>query len=65
MGWQTSQLPEAFESVPPDEQRIFTAEFPCRVVPVPSGLFDHSETAHAGDELFGLRDAEENNAGSQ
>ena len=62
MSSQTSQLLEAFESLPPDEQRIFTAEFLRRTIPFDSGPLEDSETANAGDELFAFLDAEENDS---
>ena len=65
MSRQTSQLLEAFESLPPDEQRTFTAEFLRRAIPFDSGPLDDSETALAGDELFALLDSEENDARSR
>lgn len=62
MSRQTSQLLEAFESLPPEEQRIFTVEFLRRAIPFDSGPLDDSETARAGDELFALLDLEANDA---
>ena len=60
MSSQTSQLLEAFECLPPEEQRIFTAAFFRRAIPFDSGPLDDSETSLAADELFALLDAEEN-----
>jgi hypothetical protein len=60
MSQQTSQLLEAFESLPEEEKRIFTAEFLRRAIPFDSGPLDDEETAHAADQLFALLDAEEN-----
>lgn len=65
MSRQTSQLLEAFESLPLEEQRIFTVEILRRAIPFDSGPLDDSETARAGDELFALLDSEENEARSR
>ena len=65
MSRQTSQLLEAFESLPPEEKRIFTAEFLRRTIPFDSGPLDDVETGCAADELFALLDAEENDARSR
>ena len=65
MSRQTSQLLEAFESLPPEEQRIFTAEFLRKTIPFDSGPLDDSETARAGDDLLSLLDAEENDTRSR
>ena len=60
MGKQTALLLEAYEALPADEKRIFTAEFLRRALPLDSGPLDDVETAHAADQLFALLDAEEN-----
>lgn len=65
MSKQASQLLEAFEALPPDEQRIFTAKLLRKAIPFDSGPLDDSETARAGDELFALLDPEENDARSR
>ncbi len=62
MSTQTAELLEAFEALPPDEKRVFTAEFLRRAIPFDSGPLDDEETAHAADSLFALLDAEENDA---
>ena len=65
MSGQTTQLIEAFESLPEEEKRIFTAEFLRRAIPFDSGPLDDEETAHAADELLALLDAEENDTSSR
>jgi len=62
MSRQTAELLDAFEALPPDEKRVFTAEFLRRAVPFDSGPLDDEETAHAADGLFALLEAEENDA---
>ena len=62
MSRQTSQLLEAFEALPEEDRRVFTAEILRRAVPFDSGPLDDEETAHAADELFALLDIEENDA---
>jgi hypothetical protein len=62
MSRQTAELLEAFESLAPDEKRVFTAEVLRRAIPFDSGPLDDEETAHAADNLFALLDAEENDA---
>lgn len=56
---QTSQLPEAFEALPTEEKRAFTAEFLRRAIPFDSGPLDDEETARAAEDLFGMLDSEE------
>ena len=65
MSRQTAELLEAFEALPDEEKRIFTAEFLRRAVPFDSGPLDDEETAHAADELFTLIDSEENDTSSR
>ncbi|HEY6392368.1 MAG TPA: hypothetical protein VIX89_13870 [Bryobacteraceae bacterium] len=65
MSRETADLLEAFEALPEDEQRAFTAEFLRRVVPFDSGSLDDAETAHAADQLFALLDVEEDETGSR
>jgi hypothetical protein len=60
MSTQTAELLEAFEALPEEEKRIFTAEFLRRAIPFNSGPLNDEETARAGDELFTLLDDEEN-----
>jgi len=62
MSRQTAELLEAFESLAPDEKRVFTAEFLRRAIPFDSGPLDDEETADAADNLLALLDAEENDA---
>ena len=65
MSRQTAQLLEAFELLPEEEKRIFTAEFLRRAIPFDSGPLDDEETAHAADEIFALLDTEENDTRSR
>jgi hypothetical protein len=60
MSTQTAQLLEAFEALPDEEKRVFTAELLRRAMPFDSGPLDDEETAHAADDLLALMDAEEN-----
>jgi len=62
MGRQTSQLMDAFDALPADEKRVFTAEFLRRVIPFDSGPLDDDETASAADALFAVLDADEDDA---
>jgi len=62
MSRQTLQLLDAFEALPEEEKRIFTAEFLRRAIPLDSGPLDDSETADAADRLFAGLDAEEDEA---
>ena len=62
---QTAQLIEAFEELPDEDKRIFTAEFLRLAIPFDSGSLDDEETARASVELFGVLDAEENDTGSR
>jgi hypothetical protein len=59
MSKQTALLLEAYEALPAEEKRIFTAEFMRRALPLDSGPLSDEETAHAADELLTLLDAEE------
>ncbi len=61
MSSRTIQLLEAFESLPEEEKRLFTAEFLRRAIPFDSGPLDDNETAHAADRIFALLSAEEEN----
>lgn len=65
MSTQTAQLLEAFEALPDEEKRTFTAEFLRRAIPFDSGPLDDDETAHATDELLALLDTEENDPSSR
>ncbi|MDQ6758627.1 MAG: hypothetical protein M3Z32_02030 [Acidobacteriota bacterium] len=65
MSKQTAQLLEAFEVLPEDEKRIFTAEFLRRAIPFNSGPLDDEETAHAAGELFAQLDTEKKDTGSR
>ncbi len=60
MSKQTALLLEAYEALPAEEKRIFTAELMRRALPLDSGPLHDEETARAADELFALLDAEEN-----
>jgi len=62
MSNQTAQLLEAFEALPEEEKRVFTAEFLRRAVPFDSGPLDDEETALAADQLLRGLQAEENDA---
>jgi len=62
MSKQTAQLLEAFEALPEEEKRVFTAEFLRRAVPFDSGPLDDEETALAADQLLGGLEAEEHDA---
>jgi hypothetical protein len=64
MSRQTVDLLEAFEELPEEEKRAFTAEFLKRVIPFDSGPLDDDETASAADQLFAMMDAEENEPGA-
>lgn len=59
MSRQTTQMLEAFDALPTEEQRAFTAEFLRRATPFDSGPLDDEETARAGDEILRMLDAEE------
>ena len=65
MSRQTSQLLEAFDALPSEEQRAFTAAFLRRAIPFDSGPLDDDETAHAADQIFSMLAAEENDAPSR
>jgi hypothetical protein len=52
MSSQTAHLLEAFEALPEDEKRVFTAEFLRRAVPFDSGPLDDSEMADAATQLL-------------
>lgn len=59
MSRQTSQLLEAYDALPPEEQRAFTAAFLRRAIPFDSGPLDDEETTRAADNLFMMLDEEE------
>lgn len=65
MSSQTSQLLEAFDALPAEEKRVFTAEFLRRALPFDSGPLEDEETARAADALFATLDIEENDPGSR
>lgn len=65
MGSLAAELLEAFDSLPSEEKRIFTAEFFRKSLPFDSGPLDDSETANATDQLFAALDAEERDANSR
>lgn len=65
MSRQTAQLLEAFDALPEDEKRSFTAEFLRRATPFESGPLDDAETEHAANMLLAQLDAEEDDAGSR
>ena len=53
---------EAFDALPAEEKRVFTAEFLRKTIPFDSGPLDDQETADAADSLFAMLDADENDA---
>ena len=53
MSNSTAQLLEAFEALPEDDKRAFTAEFLRSAIPYDWGPIDDKETAHAADQLLG------------
>ncbi len=65
MSRQTSQLLEAFDALPAEEKRVFTAEFLRRAIPFDSGPLDDEETGHAADALFVMLNSEEDAAESR
>jgi len=54
MSRQTIELLDAFEALPIEEKRVFTAEFFRRAIPFDSGPLDDEETALAADGLFAI-----------
>ena len=52
MSSQTAELLDAFDALPEEEKRAFTAELLRRVIPFDSGPLDDSETAHAADQIL-------------
>jgi len=65
MNRQTAELLDAFEALPEEEKRVFTAEFLKRVIPYDSGPLDDEETAAAADQLFAALDAEGNDTSAR
>jgi len=65
MSSQTSDLLEAFDALPAEEKRAFTAEFFRRVIPFDSGPLEDEETAHATDLLLASLDQEEHDAAAR
>ncbi len=65
MGDQTAHLLEAFEALPDNEKRAFTAELLRRTIPFDSGPLSDDETEHAADELFAQLEVEEHDAASR
>jgi len=65
MSRQTTELLEAFDALPAEEKRAFTAEFLRRAIPFDSGPLDDEETAHAADELFALLEREDDDAATR
>jgi hypothetical protein len=61
MSKQTVELLEAFEALPEEERRIFTAEY-CRRA---SGRWDEEETTNPLDRLLARLDAEKDGATSR
>ena len=60
MSRHTSELLEAFDALPADEKRVFTAEFLRRAIPFDSGPLEDEETTRAADDMFRLLDVEKN-----
>lgn len=65
MSGLTSQLLEAFDALPAEEKRVFTAELFRCVIPFDSGPLDDAETALMADELLDLFDREDNDTASR
>ena len=65
MSRHTADLLEAFEALPEEEKRTFTAEFLRRAIPFDSGPLDDDETASATDQLFALMDTEEDKSSTR
>lgn len=59
------ELLEAFEALPEEEKRIFTAEFLRRALPFDSGPLDDAETSAAADALMLATDADDDDADSR
>lgn len=59
MSRETADLLEAFEALPEEEKRAFTAEFLRRAAPFDSGPLDDAETTQAADQLFAALEAED------
>ena len=53
---------EAFDALPAEEKRVFTAAFLRKTIPFDSGPLDDQETTDAADSLFATLDADENDA---
>ena len=62
MSLHATQLLEAFDALPEEEKRVFTAKFLRRAIPFDSGPLDDEETARAADDIMAALDAEENDA---
>ena len=65
MSSQTADLLDAFDALPEEEKRVFTAEFMRRAMPYDSGPLDDEETTQAADHLLALLDSEEDDARSR
>ena len=65
MSRQTADLLDAFEALPEEEKRAFTAAFLKRAIPYDSGPLDDGETAAAADQMFAALDADENDTGAR
>lgn len=59
MSRETTALLEAFEALPEEEKREFTAAFLRRTVPYDSGPLDDEELGQAADGLFAFLDEDE------
>jgi hypothetical protein len=62
MSREITTLLEAFEALPEEEKRVFTAEFLRRSVPFDSGPLDDAETARAADELLAALESGEDDS---
>jgi hypothetical protein len=65
MSRETSQLLDAYDALPAEEKRVFTAELLRRALPFDSGPLDDDETVRAADEIFAFLDAEEHDSPSR
>lgn len=59
MSRQTVELLDAFDALPDEEKREFTAAFLRRAIPYDSGAYDDEEAASAADQLMAMLEEEE------
>ncbi len=62
---KTIELLEAFEALPTEEKRRFTAEVLRRALPFDSGELSDEEIAYAADQLSAALDREEDATGTR